>query len=212
MRIYLIRHGRQCSKACNVDVSLDEAGRKQAALAGDRLKNYGIELLYSSHLKRAVETADIINDYINVEHVILPQLRESDFGILTGMMDEEIKQQFPELSRQRILMEEDIPYLGGENGQMVYDRAFPVIEKIAHSGVGAVAIVTHGGVIRSLIAGICGTSQAHRLSFAKDLENCSITELMYKPENGRFYIERINDYAHLEADETLLRNHFKKGF
>lgn len=57
--IFLIRHGRQCSKLCNVDVSLDESGRKQAKLAGKRLISYQLEKLYCSQLIRAKETARI---------------------------------------------------------------------------------------------------------------------------------------------------------
>lgn len=49
--IYLIRHGRQSSKLCNVDVSLDDAGREQAGLVADRLASYGLEALYASGLK-----------------------------------------------------------------------------------------------------------------------------------------------------------------
>ena len=37
MKLYLIRHGRQSSKLCNVDVDLSEAGFRQAALVGERL-------------------------------------------------------------------------------------------------------------------------------------------------------------------------------
>ena len=48
--IFLVRHGRQCSKLCNVDVSLDESGRKQAELAGKRLISYQLEKLYCSQL------------------------------------------------------------------------------------------------------------------------------------------------------------------
>lgn len=212
MKIYLIRHGRQCSTACNVDVSLDEAGRRQAALVGERLKKYDIDLIYSSNLIRAVETAQIINQKLNVEHVINNDIRESEFGILTGLQDEEIKEKYPKLTESRVLMQEDVAYPGGENGQMVFDRAFPVIHDIAKSGKENVAVVTHGGVIRALLAGICGTKQAKRLSFAKDMENCSITEILYNPKTDVFYIERVNDYAHLEAEEELLRKHFKKGF
>lgn len=51
--IFLIRHGRQCSKLCNVDVSLDESGRKQAKLAGKRLISYQLEKLYCSQLIRS---------------------------------------------------------------------------------------------------------------------------------------------------------------
>ena len=61
MNIYLIRHGRQNSKRCNVDVELSPEGREQAEITGRRLQDYGIEAVYSSNLKRAVETADLIN-------------------------------------------------------------------------------------------------------------------------------------------------------
>lgn len=54
MRILLIRHGRQNSPLCNVDVPLSEAGRAQAALLGERLKHEGIDAVWSSGLCRAV--------------------------------------------------------------------------------------------------------------------------------------------------------------
>ena len=49
--IFFIRHGRQSSRLCNVDVSLDDAGRRQAALAAERLRTYEIGKLYTSGLK-----------------------------------------------------------------------------------------------------------------------------------------------------------------
>ena len=61
--IYLIRHGRQSSKLCNVDVSLDDAGRQQSHLVADRLASYGLEALYASGLKRAQETAQPISTW-----------------------------------------------------------------------------------------------------------------------------------------------------
>ena len=62
MRILLIRHGRQNSPLCNVDVPLAEEGRRQAELLGERLSGEQIDAVWSSNLIRAVETADIINE------------------------------------------------------------------------------------------------------------------------------------------------------
>ena len=53
MNIYLIRHGRQNSRLCNVDVELSKEGREQADLLGKRLEKYDIEAVYSSQLIRA---------------------------------------------------------------------------------------------------------------------------------------------------------------
>ena len=60
MKLYLIRHGRQNSRRCNVNVPVDEAGRRQAELAGARLKEYGAEKIFASELLRAEETAEIL--------------------------------------------------------------------------------------------------------------------------------------------------------
>ena len=65
MNIYLIRHGRQNSRLCNVDVELSKEGREQADLLGKRLEKYDIDAVYSSQLIRAKETADIINSHLN---------------------------------------------------------------------------------------------------------------------------------------------------
>ena len=48
MKIYLIRHGRQCSKLCNVNVDLSQEGFRQAALVGERLAKKNIDKVYSS--------------------------------------------------------------------------------------------------------------------------------------------------------------------
>ena len=80
MKIYLIRHGRQCSKLCNVNVDLCEEGYRQAELLGERLADKGIAAVYSSDYFRAVQTAQAANLYWNVEHTIFPELREISFG------------------------------------------------------------------------------------------------------------------------------------
>ena len=44
--------------------------------------------------------------------------------------------------------------------------------------------------------------------FGTSLENCSITQLHYDEEKNGFYLDRFNDYAHLEQDESLMRSNF----
>ena len=133
MNIYLIRHGRQNSKLCNVDVELAPEGREQAELVGQRLKTYGIEAVYSSNLIRAVETADIINKYLNKPRFYDDRLEEANFGGLTGLDNAVIDVKYKDFLQKRATMTEDVPYPdGGENCQMVFDRAFEAISEIAH--------------------------------------------------------------------------------
>ena len=92
--IFLIRHGRQCSKLCNVDVSLDESGRKQAKLAGKRLISYQLEKLYCSQLIRAKETAEIIGHCVNLPVEEVADIEEIHFGGFTGKTDEQIRTEY----------------------------------------------------------------------------------------------------------------------
>ncbi|HEX3077957.1 MAG TPA: histidine phosphatase family protein [Lachnospiraceae bacterium] len=209
MNIYLIRHARQNSTLCNVNVELSEIGREQSKLLGRRLANYNLDVIYSSDLIRAHETASIANENMDLRHEVRQGLREIDFGYLQGETDENIAIKFGEFMRERSLMTSDIPFPGGECGQDVYNRAKVVLDEMIGEGYSNVAVVTHGGTIRSLLTGILGLEQARKLVFALSLENTSITQLVYRKETGSFYLERFNDYAHLEADSRLLRKNWK---
>ena len=127
MRIYLIRHGRQSSRLCNVDVDLSPEGFRQAALLGERLFKTNIQAVYSSDLIRAVQTAQAANLYWNVEHTVLPELREISFGELTGLSDDAIRIRFADFKERESRMEEDIPYPGGECAGDVVRRAMPAL-------------------------------------------------------------------------------------
>ena len=206
MRLYLIRHGRQCSQLCNVNVDLAEEGFRQAELLGKRLAGEKIEAVYSSHLLRAVQTAETANRYWNAEHIIKEELREISFGEMEGMCDEDIAVKFAAFKKEQETMETDLPYPGGECAGDVIRRAMPVFLEMAESGYQKIAVVTHGGVIRSMLSAFLGMEPARYRILGKTLENCSITEVVYQPDNQCFTVERFNDYAHLEPYPELLRS------
>ncbi len=208
--LYLIRHGRQCSKLCNVDVSLDEAGRQQAELVGRRLQSYEIQKIYSSDLIRAKETAQIIQTYLHKPYEIVLDIQEIDFGGFTGKTDEEIRERYREFRKERALHTSDLPYPeGGECGVDVVKRAMPQLRKLCEAVEDRIVVVTHGGVIRSVCAEVVQTDQKNKLKFAIDMENTSITHLIYDEERKFFVLERFNDYAHLENHKELLRKNWK---
>ena len=209
MKLYLIRHGRQCSPLCNVNVPLGEEGKQQVELLKTRMQQYPVDALYSSDLIRAVETAEQINVW-GLERIERPGLQEMDFGYLTGRADSLNHAEYADYFEQKKLGKEDLRIPGGECGADVFARAFPVIEEIIASGKQNVAVVTHGGVIRALLAGIFMQSQADRFLLADSLEHTSITELYYHEKTKRFTLERLNDYAHLEGHPVLCRNAWKK--
>lgn len=213
MNIYLIRHGRQNSKLCNVDVELSLEGKEQANLLGERLKGYGIEAVYSSNLIRARETADIINTYLNKPRFIDERWREADFGELTGLTNKKMKELYGDFLEERAAMTKDIPYPGGgENCQMVYERSVMALNDLVKEKYENVCVVTHGGVLRALITGLIGADYARWLTFGRQIENCSISHILYDDKMDTFHIERFNDFAHFEGRDYLMRKHFGSGF
>lgn len=214
MNIYLIRHGRQNSTCCNVNVPLSEAGKEQATLLANRLEAYEIDGVYSSDLIRAVETATIIREHLEKKQGkklmsgIEKDLREADFGEMEGIENKEVKVIYKKFYEERKQLKQDMAYPKGECGQDVFDRAFPTLMKLTQIGCNNLVIVTHGGTIRSLLAGILGMSQARQPLLGTSLENCSITSLIYREKENRFYVEGFNDYAHLETNRELLRKNW----
>ena len=220
MRIYLIRHGRQSSTLCNVNVPLAEAGIEQAHLAGKRLAAYGIDAIYASDLIRARETAQIIKEEVlqagegtlsaDAEVQVRSELREIDFGALEGKTDAAIKVEFKEFLEKRDLLEEDLTFPEGECGADVIARFTRVLKELEEGSYESVAIVTHGGAIRSILTSVLQMDPANKLLISLSLENTSITELFYHKEKKRYYVERIYDYAHLEAAPHLLRRNWSR--
>ncbi len=237
MIIYLIRHGRQSSSDCNVNVDLSPEGERQAKLLGQRMSHYPVDALYSSDLIRAEQTAKLAfasQPSLIRSIQIRPGLEEVDFGELTGQPDEVVKrfyndyyeEQLDRFAEGRIqkgnaldevneyvgdffVPTEEIWYPQGESGESVLARMMPVIHEWIDSPYQNIAVVTHGGVIRILLTALFGGDFAKRLMFGTSLENCSITQIHYDEKKNGFYLDRFNDYAHLEQEPELLRNYFK---
>ena len=96
VRAYLIRHGRQCSALCNVDVDLSDEGHRQAELTGKRLKGYGIQAVYTSELIRARQTAEHISRELKLPVNVVEHIEEMHFGDWTGLSDSELDAKYKE--------------------------------------------------------------------------------------------------------------------
>ncbi len=237
--IYLIRHGRSDSSDCNVDAPLSDEGRAQARLLGERMRMYKIDVLYSSNLRRAVETAQIAFSYDKklIENIrVRPQIAELDFGGLTGLEDKKVKEFYEKYYSEQIeafksarlkksgakdavrkfldgvfVPPEEMRYPDGEDGTMAFERAIPVIGEWIKGGEKNIAAVCHGGIIRTIICALFGGGLERRLMFGTALENCSITQMHYDEEKKGFFLDRFNDYAHLEKEGLALRNETQRA-
>jgi broad specificity phosphatase PhoE len=163
MKIYLVRHteaddDRRDSYGGIADDPLIESGRKYARSTGQVLSNKGIEVIYTSPYMRARETAELINESINVHVVEIYNLRErNSYGVLSGIEKNRSKALFPSIQMRVQQMKENgtkpstsIETLPG--AEIYLDlllRAKDAFNQIFREGKLAsfkcVAVVTHGG-------------------------------------------------------------------
>ena len=196
MMVYLIRHGEKASKKENVmDIELTTKGIRQAELVARRLADEAIERIYASDMTRAVQTAEKINELLNVSLVIRPNLREIDMGECETLGWEQALARHPDFKMAFERHEADVPYPGGENGEDVWNRALRTIREIEQSGLRRVAVVAHGGTIRSILCGALGLPQARRFFLGNPPEHCGVSMLEFT--NAQYYLRLFNDFAHL---------------
>jgi len=196
MNIYLIRHGEKAGRTENIAaMELTEKGFRQANLLGKRLADYGIEIIFSSDMTRAIQTSEEANKYLGVKIEIRKQLREIDMKEVDEKGWDYVFKTYPDFKAKFEKHKEDVPYPNGECGGDVWNRAKEVLDEIVGLGLENVAIVAHAGLIRPLICGALNLPQARRFYFGRNIEHCSISILKYEKNN--FYLHTFNDYQHL---------------
>jgi len=202
MNIYLLRHGqtnlnRDGKYQSAFDKDLNEFGISQAEFLGKRLKSYNIDVIYSSDLKRVVETSEIINKYINTEIIVKEEFREINMGVWDTLTLEERHISHGDYAKAWDKHLKDLPYPDGECGEDVCKRAIKVIDEIIlKKEYKNVAIVTSGGTIAILLSDFLGLDQHKR--FNMDIDNCSINIVKYDVTNNKITVKCINDTGHLD--------------
>jgi broad specificity phosphatase PhoE len=199
--ILLIRHGQtdwNASKRSqgHLDIPLNHTGRRQSQLLARRLLGWPISALYSSDLQRASETAAIIGRQLGLAPVLEPALRERHGGIFQGLTGQEAQQRHPQALQEFLAYGRPLP--GGETNLDLARRATPVLERImAEHRHQTVALVTHGGTLRVLIAYILGLPLG-RNPPVKVSYNTGLT-IVDVSQQGRV-ISLLNDSCHLETE------------
>ena len=155
-KLILIRHGQTDMNKDQLyygrlDVPINETGKEQAENTRKNLVELEIDYdkIYSSPMKRAYETAEILN-YKNLEIEKDDELREMDFGIFEGLSYKEIIKKYPEEMEKLKKDWKTYSYVTGENPFMLQKRALKFLEKIDKNKNNMV--VTHWGIICTLLS------------------------------------------------------------
>lgn len=191
--IWLVRHGetewsRSGRHTGRTDVPLTDTGREQARLLGQRLAGHAFDLVFTSPLSRAAETARLAG--ITPEPVTDDDLREWDYGAFEGRTTADIRQELPGWTIWKG------PWRGGETVDDIGARADRVVARLrALEAGGDVAVFAHGHLLRVLAARWLGMPASAGGRF--ELATATVSTLGWERENAT--IELWNEACHLRG-------------
>lgn len=201
--VYVVRHGETLANRGGVfqgqmDVPLSEMGRRQAEAVGGALAGVQFDVVYSSDLSRAAETARAIMKHQKCRLVLDRRLREMNGGLCQGTTHEETLAAFPEFVRA---WEED-PWNtrrpGGESFADLKARVGRAMDDIVawnsgKPGGSTVALVGHGGVIRAVLT----VAGVERPLLEASVRNCSIS--IVRRSGNEWTAVKVDECAHLDG-------------
>lgn len=167
-KICLVRHGlteynAQRKLQGSSDIPLNSEGESQAESAREKLKPYDFDLIISSPLIRAYRTAEIINEYHDLEIETMDELKEQYFGPLEGNHIDDIQEKYP-----------DGIFPGAESFESLSNRVAKAIKKIENTYPDKHILLTaHSRTIKSILA--LYSDEIHM--FETKLDNCSLSHI-----------------------------------
>ena len=197
-RIILIRHAQSGHNAEGVcqgssdETGLSEQGRAEAERTREALADEQIDVVCSSPLRRALETARLL--FPGREVIPLPLATERGFGQWQGRRWEDLEREHPETFAQ-YKQTRELLVPGAERLREYQERCMKLAEGLVLSNPGrTIALVTHGGIIRGVTAFVAGK---RKVLTAERARNCSITVLEYDRLLKSYEVVKYSDAGHL---------------
>ena len=199
--ITVLRHGESVGNAESrwqgqADYPLTDTGRAQARKLAGRWKeeNVKFDLVISSPLERAKETAEIIASTLHVKVEFESLWLERDNGEFSGLTAHEVRQNFVHSTFST-------PYdpVGGvgEGDWELFLRAGQALQNLLKREPARYLIVSHGGLLNQFMHAVVGVApQANNAGARFRFSNTAFAQLMYYPHQHRWAIDRLNDHAH----------------
>jgi broad specificity phosphatase PhoE len=199
-RILLARHGetdwnRDGRWQGHLDAPLNAAGLAQAEALAAHVASLAVDVLYSSDLSRARQTAAAMERTTGLTAVVDADLREVDVGELAGWNREQARASDPAWY-QRWLDGAVEGYRRGETYAELHERSVRAFRRVLEAAQGRTAVVVcHGGNIRAIVSEIVGLGADERWRVA-GAANCSLTAI--EQRRGRLQLATFNETGHLD--------------
>jgi broad specificity phosphatase PhoE len=199
--ITLLRHGESVGNAESrwqgqTDYPLTDTGRAQVRALTERWKREEekFDLIISSPLLRAKETAEIVASAVNVKIEFEPLWLERDNGEFSGLTAHEVRQNF---QHPPFITPYDPVGGDGEGDWELFLRAGQALQALLKREPARYLIVSHGGLLNQFMHAVVGVApQANNAGTRFRFSNTAFAKLTYYPHYHRWAIDILNDHAH----------------
>jgi broad specificity phosphatase PhoE len=176
---------------------LSEHGRQQALALASFVRNIGMSALYTSDLKRAVETAECLAEQLSDAPIKDARLRERNIGDWQGLTLGEMRSWYAEEYAKLLEDPNGYPVPGGESRNDVRKRMRAAFDEIVRKQQGeTVGILSHTTALKTLLEDLLPGYNPQELN----LDNTSVTTI--RQTEGGWELVAADDITHLEGLET----------
>lgn len=199
--LFLLRHAEvevpyQRIFGGRIDMNLSPRGHEQAAALAKYLQPESFDAIYASPMKRVQQTLAPLLVQREPPPVVMPNLREVDFGDWTGLGWEQVKSRFNISAFQWLEQLDKGAIPNAESGKTFRARVEPCLEQILLNRAGqSVAVVCHGGTIRMILSILLDMPLSQMASF--EIEYASLTEVLYSPQKTEIHLLNFTPWRDL---------------
>ncbi|GMK47013.1 phosphoglycerate mutase [Paenibacillus glycanilyticus] len=187
--LYIMRHGetdwnKEKRLMGHFDVPINEVGLQQAHVLVKKLYKIKLDSIYSSDLRRALQTSEVLADQLGISKIKSDyRLREAKGGVCEGLTWAEMHQAHPEWWERDQKDWYSTPYPGGESLLDVANRVEDMLNELAKNQVGKhIGVVTHWGVICAVLISVLKIDQEHMKRV--HIDNCGLTVVHWGEEKS----------------------------
>lgn len=199
--IYIIRHAKSIANENGLfggitDYELSSEGLEQAEKLATRLKDYEFDNIYSSPLKRAIQTIKPTSIIKNKNINIVDNLREINVGTWEDVLRDDLRKQYPAENEYIDKTEYYCNMVGQEETIDVADRMLNTIQELAINNIGkSIIIVSHIVAIRAFLCKILNIPFEQTKEKIGHLGNTSITKIIYDNNSKKFEIIELGSMS-----------------
>jgi len=197
MICYIVRHAEKEQGGFynpylrHQDEPISQNGRLNAQKLCSYFVNRPVSAIYISGYQRTRQTIEKVAQQLHLTPILDERLNEIDNGLFEGLTEQEIQQKYPDLWNIYIKRTGDFRFPEGETGEEVKDRIMDLLEQKRKQHIlESIILVSHDGLIRTLVCGILGLPAHQRWNFQTDFGG--ITEIIYQSEFEAWKLIRFN--------------------